>query len=64
MRKAGPPLELTQEDEQNIERVLLDMIERDESIAAQVQLLTRSVVAFGCGVMVDGKFVPLSEVYK
>ena len=64
MRKPGPPLELTPEDERDIERVLLDMIERDESVAAQVQLLMQSVVAFGCGVMIDGNFVPLSEVRK
>lgn len=45
MRKPGPPLELTPEDERDIERVLLDMIERDESVAARFErIMCRPVV--------------------
>lgn len=63
-RAPGPPLELTPDDEHDIERVLRDMIERDESLAAQVERLMEGVVAFGLGVMIDGKFVPVDEVFK
>jgi hypothetical protein len=44
MRKLGPPLELTPENERDIERVLRDMIERDESVAARFERIMCTAV--------------------
>ena len=64
MRKPGPPLELTPEDERDIERVLLDMIERDESVAARFERLMCRPVVLVSGMAQDNKSMPLSEVRK
>lgn len=62
MRKRKSPVELAPEEEHGIQSVLRDMIERDESLAAQMELVFQSLVSLGAGFMQDGKFVPISKV--